>query len=186
MKNLTIDDVDEVVMEFVVPDGITIEKPQYIGSGVDIDWNGNVATVTLGDLRGGAGYYGYFTAVGTTTKSISELLDTEVTVTLYRDGEEEVITLSAPFVEGAYDENDFDTPPGNEDDDEGEEDDGTTDPGDGSDDDDQGPGGDNGQGGNGGTNGDNNQGGNDETDGTNDQDDKNEDEIGRASCRERV
>src|SRR5690625_777166 len=186
-KNLTLDDVDEVVMEFVVPDGITIEKPQYIGSGVDIDWNGNVATVTLGDLRGGAGYYGYFTAVGTTTKSISELLDTEVTVTLYRDGEEEVITLSAPFVEGAYDENDFDTPPGNEDDDEGEEDDGTTDPGDGSDDDDQGPGGDNGQGGNdgtnddggqggnGGTNGDNNQGGNDETDGTNDQDDTNED-----------
>src|SRR5690625_3415730 len=81
-KNLTLDDVDEVVMEFVVPDGITIEKPQYIGSGVDIDWNGNVATVTLGDLRGGAGYYGYFTAVGTTSKSISELLDTEVTVTL--------------------------------------------------------------------------------------------------------
>src|SRR5690625_786855 len=174
-KNLTLDDVDEVVMEFVVPNGITIEKPQYIGSGVDIDWNGNVATVTLGDLRGGAGYYGYFTAVGTTSKSISELLDTEVTVTLYRYGEEEVITLSAQFVEGAYDENDFDTPPGNEDDDEGEEDDGTTDPGDGSDDDDQGPGGDNGQGGNGGTNGDNNQGGNDETDGTNDQDDKNED-----------
>src|SRR5690625_4222357 len=148
MKNLTIDDVDEVVMEFVVPNGITIQKPQYIGSGVDIDWNGNVATVTLGDLRGGAGYYGYFTAVGTTSKSISELLDTEVTVTLYRDGEEEVITLSAPFVEGAYDENDFDTPPGNEGDDEGKDDDESTDPG-----------GDNRQGGNGGTNSDNNQGG---------------------------
>src|SRR5690625_2420891 len=74
-KNLTLDDVDEVVMEFVVPEGITIEKPQYIGGGVDIDWNGNVATVTLGDLRGGSGYYGYFTAVGTTSKSINELLD---------------------------------------------------------------------------------------------------------------
>src|SRR5690625_3231237 len=181
-KNLTLDDVDEVVMEFVVPDGITIEKPQYIGSGVDIDWNGNVATVTLGDLRGGAGYYGYFTAVGTTTKSISELLDTEVTVTLYRDGEEEVITLSAPFVEGAYDENDFDTPPGNEDDDEGEDDNETTDPGgNGGTNDDNGQGGNGGtngdgsQGGNGGAIGDNNQGGKNETEGTNNQDSKNED-----------
>lgn len=181
-KNLTLDDVDEVVMEFVVPEGITIEKPQYIGSGVDIDWNGNIATVTLGDLRGGAGYYGYFTAVGTTSKSISELLDTEVTVTLYRDGEEEVITLSAPFVEGAYDENDFDTPPGNEDDDEGEEDDGTTDPGgNGGTNDDNGQGGnggtngDGGQGGNGGATGDNNQGGQGKTGGTNNQDGKNKD-----------
>src|SRR5699024_1965647 len=99
-KNLTLDDVDEVVMEFVVPDDITIQKPQYIGSGVEIDWDGNIATVTLGDLRGGSGYYGYFTAVGTTSKSIDELKDTDVTVTLYRDGETEEQTLNSPFVEG--------------------------------------------------------------------------------------
>src|SRR5690625_2955078 len=110
-RNLTLDDVDEVVMEFVVPNDIEIEKPQYIGgSTVDIDWNGNTATVTLGNLRGAEGYYGYFTAVGNTTKSIEELKDTEVTVTLYRDGNEEVLTLTSPFVEGEYDENDFDAP----------------------------------------------------------------------------
>lgn len=160
-KNLTLDDVDEVVMEFVVPSGITIEKPQYIGGSVDVDWDGNVATVTLGDLRGGSGYYGYFTAVGTTNKSISELKDTEVTVTLFRDGETEVITLSSPFVEGAFDENDFDPIPGNGD---GgiDDDDGTGNGDAGTGDDDETGDGD---GGTGGTNGDGNQGNEEEEDG---------------------
>src|SRR5690625_737336 len=46
-KDLTLDDVDDVVVEFVVRDGIKIDDPQDVRSGVDSAWNGKVATVGL-------------------------------------------------------------------------------------------------------------------------------------------
>lgn len=176
-KNLTIEDVDAVSMEFIVPDGITIEKPQYIG-GDYIEWDGNVATVDLENIRGGVERYGYFTAVGSTSLSIDELKDLQVKVTLYRDGETEEKVINAAFVEGKYDEDDFeDTPtdPGNGDDDE-DNGDAPTPPGNGDDGDDNNTGdnGDNGNNGDGnnddgnstpGNTGNNNDGGDSDDDG---------------------
>lgn len=109
-KNLTTEDVDKVSMEFIVPGGITIDKPQYIG-GDYIDWDGNTATVDLDNIRGGTERYGYFTAVGSTSLTIDQLKDLQVKVTLYRDGQTEEKVINAAFVEGKYDEDDFEDPP---------------------------------------------------------------------------
>lgn len=103
VKNIDVAEVEKVKIEFNVPNDITIEKPEYNGgSSVEVDWNGNNATVTLGDLGGASGYQGYFTAVGSTNKSIDQLKGMEVKVTLYRDGDTVVETLYVPFEVGKY------------------------------------------------------------------------------------
>ncbi|MEI3607851.1 LPXTG cell wall anchor domain-containing protein [Pseudogracilibacillus sp. SE30717A] len=103
VKNINIADVEKVTMEFIVPDGIKILKPEYnSGSRVEVDWKGNLATLTFGDLGGASGYEGYFTAVGETNKSINELKSMEVKVTLYRDGDTIVETINVPFEVGKY------------------------------------------------------------------------------------
>src|SRR5699024_10471893 len=59
VSNLRTTEVDEVSIVFNVPSAITIEEPDYFsGLGADVEWNGNEATVTFGDLRGGSGYEG--------------------------------------------------------------------------------------------------------------------------------
>lgn len=150
-SNLTVDDVEKVTMEFIVPDEIEIQKPEYIG-GQNIDWDGNTATVDLDTIRGAETKYGYFTAVGNTSLTVEQLKDLQVKITLFRDGEEEVVTVDSPFVEGKYDEDDFGTPPKPE-------------PGNGDDDEDEPGDGDNGNGGNDDNGDDNDKPGNDD-DGT--------------------
>lgn len=104
VKNIDVADVEKVKIDFNVPSAITIEKPEYTGgSSVEIDWDGNDATVTIGDLDGASGYEGYFTAVGSTNRSLDQLTGMEVTVTLYRDGDTVVETLTVPFEVGSYD-----------------------------------------------------------------------------------
>lgn len=146
VKNINLDDVEKVELEFVVPNDIKIQKPVYNDSlgNADISWKGNTARVTLGDLEGASGWKGYFTATGTSSKSLNQLKDLDVTVTLYRDGETIVKTIKAPFVFGTYDDDGFG-------DDDGNDDNGT---GGGN----NGTGGDNGNGGNKGGTGDNGKG----------------------------
>ena len=145
VKNIDVKDVEKVKMEFNVPNGIKILEPDYNGSSrVEVDWNGNLATLTFGDLSGTSGFEGYFTAIGETSKSINELKAMEVKVTLFRDGDTVVETINVPFEVGAYadiglpgtpEEPEDPETPGNEDDDD------TTEPGTG-DDDNNGTGGD--------------------------------------------
>lgn len=160
LKNLDIADVEKVKMEFDVPSAIKIEKPKYTGgSNVKVDWDGNTATVDIGDLKGASGFTGYFTAVGSTNSSIDQLKSMKVKVTLYRDGEEVVETINVPFEVGKY--ADIGLPPGDDDDDNEKPDDNGNN-GDGGN---KGDNGNNGDGGNKGDNGSNGNGGNNNNNG---------------------
>lgn len=113
--NLTIDDVDKVEVEFDVPKHVTIHEPDSYNAGdipdsledfldggedidgdLDIEWNGNTATINLDSVEGGQWNYGYFSAFGESQKSLQELEGMIVTVTLSQDGDE-VKTIKTPF-----------------------------------------------------------------------------------------
>lgn len=118
VQNLTIDDVDKVKLEFNVPSDIKVHEPDEYQSGgdlpdslkdfldddlsgsagsLDIEWNGNTATVTLGDLKGSEWAKGYFTAIGESSKSLNQLKGMDVTITLYRDNDMSVQEINVPF-----------------------------------------------------------------------------------------
>lgn len=120
--NMTIDEVDEVKLEFHIPEEIQVQEPDNyevgdipdslrdfiddinVGTGnLDVTWDGNVATVLLGDIGGISGYQGFFTAFGETNLNINELDGLEVVVTLYQNGQQLVEEMVVPFEIVNYD-----------------------------------------------------------------------------------
>lgn len=126
-QNLTIDEVNEVVVQFNVPDNLTIHAPDEYTSGgdipdaledflesgssgnLDIEWDGNVATINLDDVQGTQWNQGYFTAIGESTEPIESLEGLEVIVQLFQDESELVEELTIPFEIVPY-ENDSEDP----------------------------------------------------------------------------
>src|SRR5690606_9256768 len=74
LRNLTLEDVDQVAIEFLVPEQITVHEPDYTYGTLDITWEGNKATVKFDDLRGGDGYQAYFTAIGTSSLPMDQII----------------------------------------------------------------------------------------------------------------
>ena len=120
-QNLTIENADQVSVEFIVPDDIEVHEPESYTRGeippaladffgndsglsedLDITWNGNTATINLDTLEGSAGYNGYFSAIGESDLPIDELEGLKVVVTLYQDGEAVAKEISVPFEIVAY------------------------------------------------------------------------------------
>ena len=115
-QNLTIEDVDQVKVEFKVPENIKIHEPESYeggeipdslkdfldegngGSGnLDIEWDGNTALINLDTVKGTQWNQGFFTAFGESSDSIEDLRGLKVIVTLYKNGEEVVEEIEVPF-----------------------------------------------------------------------------------------
>ncbi|QQK77563.1 hypothetical protein HUG15_19575 [Salicibibacter cibarius] len=123
VQNITWDDVNGVNIEFDVPSEITVYEPdEYeegeipdeledffdeegfgMGESLDIEWDGNTASITLDTLDGGEGYQGFFNAIGESSVALEELENLTATVTLFRDGDEEVMEIDVPFELVDYD-----------------------------------------------------------------------------------
>lgn len=116
LQNLTIEDADQVSVEFIVPDGMVVHEPDAYtegsipaaledflsigtGSGEDLDitWDGNTATINLDVVEGASGYEGFFSAYGESSQSIDQLEGLQVVVTLYQNGDEVAKELFVPF-----------------------------------------------------------------------------------------
>ncbi|WP_339226087.1 LPXTG cell wall anchor domain-containing protein [Oceanobacillus sp. FSL K6-2867] len=127
--NLTFDNIDEVKIEFNVPDGITIHEPDSYSQGsipdslqdflnseggfssdLDLNWDGNTATINLDTVNGISGYEGFFTAFGESSQSLESLEGLEVIVTLYQDGVEVVREIDVPFEIVSYEGDDGENP----------------------------------------------------------------------------
>ncbi|MFD1852032.1 LPXTG cell wall anchor domain-containing protein [Oceanobacillus bengalensis] len=121
-QNLTLNSIDRVKVEFLVPNNITIHEPDSYNSGdipdslkdfingdtlnsgnLDLTWDGNKATINLDTVEGVNFYQGYFEAFGESNTSLDELEGLEVLVTLFQNGEEIVQELYVPFEIVAYD-----------------------------------------------------------------------------------
>lgn len=128
--NLTIYEVDEVLVEFDVPETITVHAPDeytlhddipnslkdFLESGdssgnLDIEWDGNKAIIQLDTVAGTQWTQGYFSALGESTEPIESLEGHEVIVTLLKDGSEIVEQLTIPFSLVSYDDGDTRTDP---------------------------------------------------------------------------
>ncbi|WP_186579006.1 hypothetical protein [Aquibacillus kalidii] len=146
LQNLTLNDVDQVKIEYIVPDSITIFEPdEYvnvpgavddtldqewsgIGGDLDVEWNGNTATVLLDDLQGTEINVGYFQTVIGSDKAIQDLEKMSVRMTLFANGNEEVKEISIPFEfvsDGENDDEDNDNGNNDGDNDSGNGDEGT-------------------------------------------------------------
>lgn len=122
-KNLTVDDIDRVKVEFQVPNALTVHEPDSYSRGsipdslkgflndgltlgseeLDITWDGNKATINLDTIEGASTYQGFFTAFAESNASLDNLEGLDVTVTLYQNGEEIVQELNVPFEIVSYD-----------------------------------------------------------------------------------
>lgn len=107
--NLLLDDVEQVNLEFKVPDGLNIREPNYedgtvSGENVDIVWNGNTASADLHTVSGIGGYEGEFTAFGESTVHVNDLEGLIAHVTLYQEDSEKVAALELPIEVVTYGE----------------------------------------------------------------------------------
>src|SRR5699024_2805921 len=136
-SNLTIDNIDKVKVEFNVPEDITVHEPdEYtqgnvpdalddflsdggLGGDLDIEWDGNTAIIHLDSIDGAAGYEGFFSAIGESTKALSELEGINVQVTLYQNGNEVVEEIDVPFEIVSYEGDGKDPGDGEDDKDDG-------------------------------------------------------------------
>ncbi|QQK81408.1 DUF5011 domain-containing protein [Salicibibacter cibi] len=131
-SNFTSEDVDSVNIEFDVPSDITVHEPdEYIEGEIpesledffeeegiegfeslDIEWDGNTATIDLDTMASDEGYHGFFNGFGESNQALEELGD--VTVTLFGDDDEEITQIDVPFEIVEFD-GDVDEPvtPGN-------------------------------------------------------------------------
>lgn len=117
VQNLTLEKVEKVKVEFLVPDDIKVHAPDGyktgdlpdsledflsgdfsgVGGNLDIQWKGNTATINLDTIEATEWNQGYFTAIGESSKALDKLKGLEVKITLYQDGNKVVDVVHVPF-----------------------------------------------------------------------------------------
>ncbi|MBU7595166.1 hypothetical protein [Metabacillus halosaccharovorans] len=149
VQNLQIDSIDNVKIEFIVPNGVTIHEPDsyqegaipdalddFLGGGslglgssrLNLDWNGNTAFVDIGAIEAAGGYQGFFSAIGESSLSFEDIKNLKVKITLY-SGNEAVESFTTPIELVKYEGNDDDSDNGSDNDsDNGSDNDGGTTP----------------------------------------------------------
>ncbi|MDQ0232569.1 hypothetical protein [Metabacillus malikii] len=127
LHNLTTENIDNVKIEYIVPNGVTIQKPDgykegevpdgldgFLDGGIDlglgsssmdIEWNGNTATVDIGLLERANGYQGFFSAFGKSELGFNQLTGLKVKISLY-SGNEEIDSFTTPIELVKYQGND--------------------------------------------------------------------------------
>ncbi len=117
VQNLQIENIDNVKIEFIVPDGVTIHEPDSYKEGeipdalddfldggdlglgssrLDLDWNGNTASVNIGAIEAASGYQGFFSAIGESNLSFEDIKKLQVKITLF-SGNEEIESYTTPI-----------------------------------------------------------------------------------------
>ncbi|MED4454796.1 hypothetical protein [Metabacillus fastidiosus] len=116
LQNLTIEKVNNMKVEFIVPNGVKIHKPdQYeeadipealkeflnrdsgdISESLTINWSGNTAKINIGSVDGGHTYQGFFSAVGESKLSLDTIKGLKVKITL-NNGSKTVRELTVPI-----------------------------------------------------------------------------------------
>ncbi|MGG3889819.1 hypothetical protein [Metabacillus fastidiosus] len=116
LQNLTIEKVNNMKVEFIVPNGVKIHKPdQYeeadipealkefvnretgdISEALTINWSGNTAKINIGAVDGGHTYQGFFSAVGESKLSLDVIKGLKVKIIL-NNGSKTVRELTVPI-----------------------------------------------------------------------------------------
>lgn len=126
LQNLTLENVDNVNIEFIVPKGVKIHEPDgykegdtpdalddFLGGGdlglgttsLDLDWNGNTATVDIGAVESGTMFQGFFSAIGESAQSLNAIKELKVKITL-TSGDVVVEEITTPIELVKYEGND--------------------------------------------------------------------------------
>jgi len=134
VQNLQIDSIDNVKIEFIVPNGVTIHEPDsyqegaipdalddFLGGGslglgssrLNLDWNGNTAFVDIGAIEAAGGYQGFFSAIGESNLSFEDIKNLKVKITLF-SGNEAVESFTTPIELVKYEGNDDDSDDGSD------------------------------------------------------------------------
>ncbi|WP_368657848.1 hypothetical protein AB3Z07_23250 [Metabacillus halosaccharovorans] len=129
VQNLQIESIDNVKIEFIVPNGVTIHEPDsyqegeipdalddFLGGGslglgssrLNLDWNGNTAFVDIGAIEAAGGYQGFFSAIGESSLSFEDIKNLKVKITLF-SGNEAVESFTTPIELVKYEGNDDDS-----------------------------------------------------------------------------
>lgn len=117
VQNLQIENIDNVKIEFIVPKGVTIHEPDSYEEGaipdalddfldggdlglgssrLDLDWNGNTASVNIGAIEAAGGYQGFFSAIGESNLSFEDIKKLQVKITLF-SGNEAIESYTTPI-----------------------------------------------------------------------------------------
>lgn len=98
IDNLTIDTMEDIIVEIELPKGISINKEDIDDSFSDVELNGNILTVYVGDLEFGETAEWDFYVAGKSTKTAKQLEGEIVTMSFYGDdGETYIDTYEVPF-----------------------------------------------------------------------------------------